>query len=207
MQEQKLNIPGPAGELECIVSTPDNWQPGAPLAICCHPHPLHGGTMQNKVVHILAKTFTELGAKVVRFNFRGAGKSQGSFDHGNGEQADLLAVATWLRQLSTASPLWLAGFSFGAFVSLSAHAQLRPQRLVIVAPPVDMYPAIKTISVSTPDWVLIQGGQDEVVDPATVDSWANSQSLAPHIIWLDDAGHFFHGKLTELHQRILEQWS
>ena len=206
MNEQKLTIAGPAGELECVVTTPEDWQTGAPLAVCCHPHPLHGGTMQNKVVHILAKTFAEMGAKVARFNFRGAGKSQGSFDHGAGEQADLLAVTQWLQQQSPNSPLWLAGFSFGAYVSLSAHTKLQPQRLAVVAPPVDMYPAIKSLQVSVQDWLLIQGGEDEVVAATSVKSWVDAQAVQPHIIWLEDSGHFFHGKLTEVQQQILQYW-
>jgi len=207
MQEQKLGIAGPAGELECVVTTPPDWVAGAPLAICCHPHPLHGGTLQNKVVHILAKTFATMGAKVLRFNFRGAGKSQGGFDHGAGEQDDLVSVTDWLRAQSASSPLWLAGFSFGAFVSLQAHRQLQPARLLVVAPPVDMYPVIRDIEVSTRDWVLIQGQQDEVVNANDVRTWADAQTIAPHRIWLDDAGHFFHGKLNEVQHLILQHWA
>lgn len=206
MNEQKLTIAGPVGELECVLTTPAEWQTGDPLAVCCHPHPLHGGTLQNKVVHILAKTFAAMGARVARFNFRGAGKSAGHFDHGEGEQADLLAVTAYLQQPSPDSPLWLAGFSFGAYVALSAHTRLQPQRLAVVAPPVDMYPAIKSIQVRTPDWLLIQGGADEVVAAESVKHWANTQAVPPQFIWLADSGHFFHGKLTEVQQQILQHW-
>lgn len=206
MPDEKYQLAGPAGDIECVMTTPAGWQPGSPIAICCHPHPLHGGTLQNKVVHILAKTFAEMGAKVVRFNFRGVGKSQGSFDHGVGEQQDLQAVADFLRAQSPESPLWLAGFSFGAYVAVMAHTALQPARLVLVAPPVDMFPAIKTQQVVTRDWLLIQGGADEIVRANNVKRWGDGQAITPHLIWLDEAGHFFHGQLTHLQERIRQYW-
>ncbi len=92
----------------------------APIAVVCHPHPLHGGTLTNKVVHMVAKAFIELGVETLRFNFRGVGKSSGVFDHGAGEVDDLQAAVDWLRVRHPVAPLWLAGFSFGAFVALSA---------------------------------------------------------------------------------------
>lgn len=207
MSEQKYQLAGPAGDIECVISTPDSWQPGSPQAICCHPHPLHGGTLHNKVVHILAKTFTEMGAKVVRFNFRGVGMSQGRFDHGEGEQQDLLAVADYLRAEAEEAPLWLAGFSFGAYVAVMAHRQLQPARLVLAAPPVDMYPAMKAQQIVTADWILIQGGADEIVSADAVRQWADGQGIPPYLIWLDAAGHFFHGQLTYLQERIRQHWS
>ena len=207
MAEEKVTVSGPAGALECVVTTPEGWQAGSPLAICCHPHSLHGGTLQNKVVHILTKSLAELGAKVARFNFRGAGQSQGQFDHGQGEQQDLLAVAEFLRATSPGSPLWLAGFSFGAYVALGAHAQLEPARLALVAPPVDMYPAIKSIQVMTEDWLLVQGGRDEIVSAESVQQWAKGQAIPPQWIWLEEAGHFFHGQLTTLQQQIHQHWA
>ena len=128
-------IPGPAGNLELVLETPDGWDASQPVTICCHPHPLHGGSLQNKVVHILAKSFLHLGAQVVRFNFRGVGQSEGEFADGLGEQDDLLAVVQWCRQNWPDATLWLAGFSFGAFVAIMAHEKIAPQRLVLVAPP------------------------------------------------------------------------
>lgn len=201
------SIQGPAGQLETIISTPEGWQAGDPMAVCCHPHPLHGGTMQNKVVHILEKTFNQLGARSVRFNFRGVGKSQGQFDAGEGEGDDLRAITNWMRSHSPASPLWLAGFSFGAFVALRMHEALQPQRLLVVAPPVDMYPQLKTIHVVTKDWILVQGEQDEVVSAHAVKDWAQSQPHQPGLLWHDAAGHFFHGKLTWLQQQVVSLWT
>lgn len=207
MDEQRLTIDGPAGILECIVNRPTHWQEGDPVAIACHPHPLHGGTLNNKVVHILAKTFAELGALVLRFNFRGVGKSQGEFDNGQGEQDDLLAAVAYLRQHHPRSPLWLSGFSFGAGMALAAHARIQPQRLLLVAPAVDMYPQLADVQVATPGWVLVQGADDEVVSPRAVMHWVGTQALKPRLLWLEETGHFFHGQLTRLNERIRAIWS
>ena len=207
MNAQLLSIAGPAGALECVLTRPANWQVGDPLAIVCHPHPLHGGTLTNKVVHILARTFAELGAQVLRFNFRGVGNSQGEFDQGAGEQDDLLAVVDYLRQHHPQSPLWLSGFSFGAVVALGAHARIAPQRLLVVAPAVDMYPQLAEVQVTTPGWVLVQGAQDEVVAPRAVMDWAGMQAIKPRLLWLEEAGHFFHGQLTKLNERIKVTWT
>lgn len=207
MSEQRLTIAGPAGEIECVLTQPADWQAGDPVAVCCHPHPQHGGTLNNKVVHILARTFAELGAQALRFNFRGVGKSQGAFDQGAGEQDDLLAVVNYLRTQYPGSPLWLSGFSFGAVVVLAAHTRIAPQRLLLVAPAVDMYPQLAGVQVSTPGWVLVQGAQDEVVAPRAVMDWAGTQAIKPRLIWLEEAGHFFHGQLTKLNERIKAIWS
>jgi len=206
MQEQALFINGPAGRLEAVFVQPEHWQPADPISICCHPHPLHGGTLHNKVVHTLARTCLELGSAVLRFNFRGVGKSEGEFAQGEGEQADLLAIVEWLQQQYPESPLWLGGFSFGAYVVVMAHAQIQPQRLVLVAPAVDMYPQMQEVLVEVRDWILAQGGQDEIVSPAAVADWLKRQPHKPRLIWLEDAGHFFHGQLTRLQQRILSAW-
>jgi alpha/beta superfamily hydrolase len=206
MQEHALTIDGPAGRLECLFAQPPGWQAHDPISVCCHPHPLHGGTMHNKVVHTLAKTFIQLGSAVLRFNFRGVGESQGEFAQGEGEQTDLLAVVAWLQQQYPMAALWLSGFSFGAYVAVMAHAQINPARLLLVAPAVDMYPQMQTVNVQINDWILVQGGQDEIVSPSAVADWLKQQRHKPRLIWLEDAGHFFHGQLTRLQQRILASW-
>src|SRR5579871_5712124 len=134
MSEQHLSEPfqfsGPAGDLEGILDHPA----GAPraLAVICHPNPVQGGTMQNKVAYILARACNDMGALSLRFNFRGVGKSAGSFDRGEGETLDALAALDWIAVREKGLPLWLAGFSFGAYVALRAQA-LRPvTRLVTV---------------------------------------------------------------------------
>jgi len=210
-------ITGPAGELEIYLEARDpvssvqaeGADPLAPqpVAICCHPHPLHGGSMQNKVVHILAKSFTELGAHVVRFNFRGVGQSTGAFAEGVGERDDLLAVVDWCQKNWPGAPIWLAGFSFGAYVAAMTHGQIEPQRLVLVAPPVDMYPEIKTIQIKTPGWLLIQGGQDEIVEANAVLAWAEQQTVAAETLFFAEAGHFFHGKLNLIKEGLLNTWA
>ena len=207
MTEETILIPGPAGDLECRVSLPSEWENNKPIAIVCHPHPLYGGTLTNKVVHMLAKTCMEFGCLGVRFNFRGVGKSQGEFANGSGEREDLLTVVSWVKQQYKDSPLWLAGFSFGAYVALMAHEAIRPERLLVVAPAVDMYPVLNNVQVVTPDWVLAQGGDDEIISAEAVRAWQAQQSNAPKLLWFDDTGHFFHGKLTQLNERIKSVWS
>lgn len=200
-------ITGPAGALESLLVQPDGWREGDPVAICCHPHPLHGGSMHNKVVHILAKAFHQMGAATLRFNFRGVGQSGGSFDKGDGEQDDVLAVAAWLRGHYPASPLWLSGFSFGGVVSLLVHEQLAPARLLLVAPALELYPAARQIQVQTPDWILVQGGEDELVSPEVIRDWLEQQAIKPRLIWLDQAGHLFHRYLNPIYDQVIEAWS
>jgi len=206
MHAQELMIEGPAGKLECLLEQPETWHERDPVAICCHPHPLHGGTMHNKVVHTLAKTYLQLGSAVLRFNFRGVGESQGEFAQGEGEQADLLAIVAWLQQRYPAAGIWLSGFSFGAYVAVMVHARINPARLLLVAPAVDMYPQMQDVKVQTRDWILVQGGQDEIVSPTAVADWLKQQHHKPRLIWLADAGHFFHGQLSRLQQRIQANW-
>lgn len=199
-------IPGLAGQLEALIDVPSDWNESKPTAIICHPHPLHGGSMQNKVVHILSKTFTELGARVIRFNFRGVGKSEGEFDNANGEQDDVLAVHAWVKQQTPNSPVWLAGFSFGAFICAATELRIQPERLVLVAPPVEMYPAIQNIRIATKDWILIQGQQDEIVSADAVRTWEQQQTQSARTIYLNEAGHFFHGQLNQLKDDLIQAW-
>lgn len=206
MQEQTLTIPGPAGGLEALLVQPAGWRETDPITICCHPHPLHGGTMHNKVVYILAKTCHELSSATLRFNFRGVGQSQGEFDHAVGEQADALAIADWLQQHFPQAPLWLGGFSFGGYVSIMTHTQIKPARLVVIAPAIEMYPAMQQAQVQTQDWILIQGGKDELVSPTAVRAWLEQQRNKPQLIWLEEAGHLFHGHLNKMQEQILSLW-
>ncbi len=170
--------------------------PGA-LAVICHPHPLHGGTLDNKVVHQLAKSFVGLGAISVRFNFRGVGESEGDYDEGRGEKADLLAVVEWAKVRWPGLPLWLSGFSFGGFVALDAAQFLRPDWLVTVAPAVNYFPD-QPVALSGINWLLIYGDADDIVPWSAVDAWLGRQGLAPEIVRVEGAGHFFHGRLNEL---------
>lgn len=190
-------IQGPAGELELLYRCIDESQAPAPVAVICHPHPLHGGTLRNKVVHMLAGGFNELGVHTVRFNFRGVGNSAGEFDQGIGETEDLLAVCEWAEKRFPGSPLWLAGFSFGAFVAYRGFAQAGAERLVLVGPPVSMF---EFAELSEPDmpWMVIQGQEDEVISADAVSEWVRQRNNVPEYFLHEDTGHFFHGKLNLL---------
>ena len=176
---QSSTVAGPAGAIECAIDLPGTGAPRG-IAVLCHPHPLHGGTLTNKVVQTLARAFVQLGYTSVRFNFRGIGASQGAWDHGEGEIDDALAVLAALRVPGLA--LVLGGFSFGGYVATQAAARLpadqRAQRLVLVAPAVLNF---KAASVPA-DTLLVQGEADDVVPMSAVLDWARPQELPVIVI-------------------------
>lgn len=192
-----LTIPGPAGGLEALSDCPPEGTALRGMAVVCHPHPLYGGSLHNKVVHYLARTFNEPGLGTVRFNFRGVGKSDGTYAQGEGETADLLAVLDWVEKQRPGLPLWLAGFSFGAYVALRAAPQRPVKQLVTVAPPVNFFDFRKLPAPRCP-WLLIQGREDEVVPCDDVLTWATGLESPPQIVCLEGVGHFFHGRLNDL---------
>lgn len=192
-------IAGAAGDIELIVDLPAA-APGA-VAVCCHPHPLFGGTLTNKVIHTVARSFTTQGAVAVRFNFRGVGASQGAHDDGIGETDDLVTVAEWARSRWPDLPLWLGGFSFGSYVALRGAARLAPALLVTVAPPVGRWD-FSSIAAPTCPWLVVQGSEDELVPAAGVVAWAQALQPAARIAMLDGATHFFHGRLHELQDAV-----
>jgi alpha/beta superfamily hydrolase len=195
----RQSVAGPAGSIECALDAPTQAPIG--VAVVCHPHPQHGGTLDNKVVQTLARVFLQLGYRTVRFNFRGVGGSQGEWDGGRGEVDDALAVIT--AQRDPAMPFMLAGFSFGAYVASQAASQLRddakPRRLVLVGPSTQkqQMPAVP------PDTVVVHGEQDEVVPLAATLDWARPQVLPVTV--LPGVGHFFHGQLPLLKSVVLRQ--
>ena len=199
--EKKCIIPGPSGQLEASIMVEHN-KPRQIWGIVCHPHSLYGGTMYNKVVTTLVKTFQGAGANTVRFNFRGVGKSAGSFDHGVGEYEDLIAVIQWLTKQHAPKAFWLAGFSFGSYVAAlgAAHIPL-VEKLIMVAPPVPRFPFNELPPILC-QWLLVQGEKDEIVSADEVLAWAKTRHPAPTLIYFKDAGHFFHGMLLELRERI-----
>ncbi|HEY2035527.1 MAG TPA: alpha/beta fold hydrolase [Steroidobacteraceae bacterium] len=204
---ERLRIAGPAGDIEALVEIPAEMPAagGAPrrFGVVCHPHPLHGGTLDNKVVYTLARAFVELGVPSIRFNFRGVGASGGGYDEGRGETADALAVIAYGRERWPGASLWLAGFSFGGAVALRAAGQARAERLVTIAPGVTRV-SMEGVASPTCPWLIVQGDADDVVDPAAVQEWASRQSPAPEVRLLPGAGHFFHGRLHELRQVVLD---
>lgn len=189
-------IPGPAGALEAR-STCSPRQAKV-TAIVCHPHPLYGGTMDNKVVHTLVRSFDELGLRTVRFNFRGVGASGDVFAQGVGETEDVLAVAAWVRERVPQDDIWLAGFSFGAYMALRAAARTEISRLVLVAPPVHLYPELGPPPSPRAPTLVLQGEDDDVVPLSSVRSWIATLSPEPTLHVFRGVGHFFHGRLDDL---------
>lgn len=192
-----LLLAGPAGAIELACALPEAPLARTGVAIICHPHPLQGGTMHNKVVTIVERALLELGLAVVRFNFRGIGKSEGEHDNGIGETEDLVAIGAWLREVRPGHVLWLGGFSFGSYVALRATARLSPAQLILVAPPVGRWDFAEFTAPACP-WLIVQGEDDEVVDPKAVFAWAQSLKPAPHLVRMPETGHFFHRRLMDL---------
>ncbi len=199
-----LMLPGPAGALEVAVDLPEaGVEPVPVVAIVCHPLPTEGGTMHNKVVTMTARSLRELGVTTVRFNFRGTGASEGTFDNGAGELDDLRAVAAWVRVQRPDDALWLAGFSFGAYVSLRAAEELQPGMLISIAPPASGRGwDFDSIAMPTMPWLVIQGDADEIVDPQAVYDWLERNNAQAELVRMPDTGHFFHRKLMDLRGAI-----
>jgi hypothetical protein len=200
---QPVTVPGPLGGLEARVEDPAPGIAPRAIGVVCHPHPLHGGTMQNKVVHTLARAMQELGVPTVRFNFRGVGASEGTYGDGLGEVDDALAAVAWARERWNCETLWLAGFSFGSAVSLGAARVARPAALVSVAPPVGRLLLGRVEHPGCP-WLVVQGDRDELVDCDAVRRWAATHEPAPELAVFEGAEHFFHGRLVELRARVIE---
>ncbi len=196
--DASLLLPGPAGALETIVEYPDAKDAArAGVAVICHPHPLHEGTMHNKVVTMVGRSLRELGLITVRFNFRGVGESEGDYDEARGETLDLLAVAEWVSKQRPADALWLGGFSFGSYVALLGARHLPVKQMISVAPPVGNWDFSAAIAPPCP-WLVIQGENDEVVDPEAVFNWIDTMEETPTLVRMPDAGHFFHGRMMDL---------
>ncbi len=200
-QTRRVSIAGPAGAIECAIDEPSTAPRG--VAVVCHPHPQHGGTMDNKVAQTLARAFVQLGLRAVRFNFRGVGGSAGAWDEGRGEVDDALAVIAAHRDV--ALPLVLAGFSFGAYVASEAAqrlpAQAKAARLVLVGPSTQ-----KQQMPPVPEGTLvIHGEADDVVPLSATLDWARPQGLPVTVI--PGAGHFFHGQLTLLKNLVVRHGS
>lgn len=196
-----LTLDGPVGPLEVMVDLPEAEVAAQPVvAIVCHPLSTEGGSMHNKVVTIAARALRDLGIATVRFNFRSVGESAGSFDNGIGEQDDLKAVAAWVRAQRPQTALWLAGFSFGAFVSLRAAADLQPAALLSIAPPAGRW---DFDGMQPPaQWLVIQGEDDEIVDPQAVYDWLDSLDAPHELVRMPDTSHFFHRKIVDLRGAI-----
>ncbi len=196
-------LPGPAGPLEGLLQERAEHD-HALTAVVCHPHPLYGGTMHNKVAHRVASTLHGLGAAVLRFNFRGVGASAGTYDRGDGELEDARAALAWLRERYPSARRWVAGFSFGSWVaSRLAASEPDVERLLLVAPPVHTQTFEEMRTLATPK-IVLQGTADEVCRPENLErawpSWAEPKRL----LRIPGAGHFFDRHLAGLAAAIVE---
>lgn len=196
--QKNLIIDGPAGALELRVA----MRPNARCSVVvCHPHPMHGGTMHNKVVTTAIKAGQNLGMNTVGFNFRGVGESQGEYAHGQGEQDDLRAVIHWLQQNAPGLPLIVVGFSFGSYIAAACAASYKVQGCISIAPAVTRFDFSQVARGDFP-WVVLQGSQDEIVDFSSVKSWYSTLSEPKQWIEFEGAGHFFHGHLVALRHAL-----
>ncbi len=199
-KSQKLVLDGPAGKLEALLEAPQGTDIVG-CAVVCHPHPLHGGTLQNKVAHTLARSFIGQGYIALRFNFRGVNDSEGTFDDGRGELEDVYVAMDFLSIDYPDLPLWISGFSFGAAMAIHAAAERRPAGLVSIAPAISRFTTTPTPQPDCP-WLILQGDQDELVDVDETIAWVNGLDPGPELQILDGAVHFFHGKLTLLREAV-----
>lgn len=193
----RTSIEGPAGALEILVERPEN---SAGLMLICHPHPRFGGTLDNKVVYSLARSALATGLTAVRFNFRGVGKSEGVYDEGRGELEDAETVLAYARAQQTGA-LLLSGFSFGSAVALRLAQRVAADGMISIAPPLSYFDGEAPPLPDCP-WLVVHGDEDDVVawqdTLARIETW----SARPQIEIIQGAGHFFHGQLTDLRQRV-----
>jgi len=203
-QTQDFFIAGEVGRLECKLDLPSDSAPRG-IALIAHPHPLYGGTMDNKVIQTLARAFTTLGYVSVRMNFRGVGASAGVHDAGMGETDDMALLHTHMTQQYPHLPVALAGFSFGTFV----QAQLQ-QRLIALHTPAERLALIGTaagkwqVPEVAADTILIHGEEDDTIPLTDVLNWARPQDIP--VIVIPGADHFFHRKLHHIKQLIIQLW-
>jgi uncharacterized protein len=170
--------------------------------VVCHPHPLHGGALTNKVAYTLAACALKAGMVAARFNFRGVGRSAGVHDRGRGEVDDALAVAAWLGERQPGAPLLLAGFSFGAFIALKAAARAAPRALVSIATPLRYFDGEPLPPRPAGAWLVVHGLDDDVVPLAGTREALAAYDPPPELVTLDGVGHFFHGRLGELGEAV-----
>jgi alpha/beta superfamily hydrolase len=195
---ERQTVKGSVGPIETVLAIPA--EPRG-IALICHPLPIQGGTLDNKVVQTLAKTFFALGYVATRFNFRGVGESAGTFDEGIGETDDALAVLDYVRKrFGEALPIALAGFSFGSFVQTRVAAHVAARGLVLVGPAVSRF-AMEKVPSQT---IVVHGEEDDVVPLTAVFDWARPQQLP--IVVFPGCGHFFHGRLPQLARVVTAMW-
>ncbi len=189
---ERRTIAGPAGALEIALNVPETVRG---IALIAHPNPLEGGTLDNKVVHTLAKSFFAFDFATIRFNFRGVGRSEGAWDHGDGETEDALRALEYAQTRlpqAAGQPLALAGFSFGTYIQTRVARHVTPAMTVLVAPAAKRF-ALANAPANT---LVVHGEKDDVIPLADALDWARPQHLP--VVVVPDCGHFFHGRLTQL---------
>lgn len=197
---ESLVLDGPAGALQAILELPRDAEVSG-CAVVCHPHPLHGGTMDNKVAHTLARSFVNSNMAALRFNFRGVGESDGSFEDGKGELQDALAAIDYMRRRNPDLPLWMGGFSFGAAIAIRAAVEVPAAGLVSIAPAVARFASGMTSQPACP-WLIVQGDADELVSVDDTIEWVNGLEPGPELQVFEDTDHFFHGRLVRLRDAV-----
>jgi alpha/beta superfamily hydrolase len=206
IRETAVFIDGPLGQLEALYL---DTAEATGIALICHPNPVQGGTMLNKVVSTLQRTARDAGLLTLRFNYRGVGASAGSHDMGSGEVDDAWAVAQWLRAKHPELPLTILGFSFGGFVAATLAGRLEAENMT-VAHLFMVAPAVMRLTESLPQratLTVIQPDADEVVDPQLVYDWSDNLDRPHELLKVAECGHFFHGKLTDLKDLLLPRLS
>lgn len=202
-KDQFFSIPGPEGQLEMMTrgaSAAQDENLSDWLVIVCHPHPQHGGTMHNKVVTTVARAAREKGLDSLRFNYRGIGKSEGTYGEFEGEREDFQAVIDWVQRETDKTRLILAGFSFGSAIVAAESSEVgQAEHLIFIAPPVERYPYPKLFAVPVS---VIQGADDEVVEADGVTDWVRQIESPYDYYYSSDTSHFFHGKLVELRFKL-----
>ncbi|PWF55246.1 alpha/beta hydrolase [Massilia glaciei] len=203
IKNTKFTLAGHAGAMECQLDSPEAAPRG--IALIAHPHPLYGGTMDNKVAQTLSRTFVTLGYVSARFNFRGVGGSAGSHDHGHGETDDMAMMLAHMRALYPGLPVALAGFSFGTFVQAQLQQRLLgagepAERLVLVGTAAGKWPMPEV----PPETILIHGELDDTIPLTAVFDWARPQDLP--VIVIPGADHFFHRKLGHIKNLVIQLW-
>jgi uncharacterized protein len=202
-RSEKIIIPGPAGDLEALLALPTNNDSNF-VAIICHPHPLYGGSMTNKVITTVAKACDELNMTTIRFNYRGVGNSAGEYDNAAGEVEDLLAIYNWAKARFPRASYVLAGFSFGSYICCAAAPTIQPETLITIAPAIVRQSYADVVDYKG-KWWLIQGVQDELTDASVVFEWFKKNVNSTNIIKINNASHFFHGCLPQLQHEIVSK--
>jgi len=202
---KKFYLTGLAGKMECLLDLPEDTPRG--IALVAHPHPLYGGTMENKVAQTLARTFVSLGYATARFNFRGVGESEGEHDRGHGEVDDMQVMLHHMQEQYPGLPVALSGFSFGTFVQAQLHARLAAEgkgeaieRMVLVGTAAGKWP----MPAVPEDTILIHGEQDDTITLQMVFDWARPLEIP--VIVIPGADHFFHRRLNPIKTLVTQMW-